>query len=286
MDFLPEKIILAIQKLDLNKLYNMRLRINQPIILNYGFEKSFLSPNGVAKNKVDSIICDSEDIFYIVDRVTKRSIYAFNERIKCGFINAEGGVRIGLSGECVFDKNGIVTIKNFDSLNIRIPHKIEGCAKNVFKLFESKFNKSILIVSPPFCGKTTILKDLAEQINSKSEKNILIIDERGEFDSIKGENIDCIKFSDKLFAFEYGIRVMSPDIVITDELCSASDWNCAKKVVDSGVNIIASCHSSSFEDLKSKDYFIPNIFDKYVILAKGKIAGIIDSVYDKNGEKL
>ena len=137
-----------------------------------------------------------------------------------------------------------------------------------------------LIISPPFCGKTTVLKDLAIKINGLNLGSILIIDERAEFENVQGINIDKILYSDKLYAFEYGVRSMSPSIVITDELVTKNDWLCAKKATDCGVKIIASCHAASIDDVKRKDYFIENVFERYVVLLSGVKPGILKSVYN------
>jgi len=286
LDFLPDCILSNIKKYDIEKIYNIRLRINQPILINYNFQTLELLENDTDNDKKQTIICSENDILQIIDKVTKRSIYAFNEKIKNGFINAEDGVRIGICGECVFDKNGIVTIKNFSSLNIRIPHQIDGCANKIYNVLNKNLCQNILIISPPFCGKTTLLKDLAKKIDKQYNKNIFIIDERGEFLTVNGRHIDSVRYCDKLFAFEYGIRVMSPDIVITDELMSESDWQLTKKAVNSGVKIIASCHADSLNSLMQKDYFIPNIFDKYVVLKNYVKPGEIEGIFDKKGNPL
>ena len=136
-------------------------------------------------------------------------------------------------------------------------------------------------MSPPFKGKTTILKDLCRKINDNSDKAILLIDERSEFRNISGKNIDRVENSNKLYAFSYSVRSLSPEIVITDELSEKSDFLCAQSVVNSGVKIIASCHAACIEDLISKDYFIKNIFDRYVFLSNGSEFGKIDGIYNK-----
>lgn len=284
--WLPDKIFDLISRLDINKLYNVRLRVNQPVVIDYDFDRFFLGTSGITKTEENCIICDALDIKNIIEKVTYKSLYAFNERIKCGYINADYGIRIGIVGECVFDKDGIVTIKNVSSLNVRIPHNITGCSNDVYKLLGKNLENNLIIVAPPFCGKTTILKDLANKINDNYNKNILIIDERGEFLDISGKNIDIVRYSDKTFAFNIAIRSMSPDVVITDELCTQNDWLCVKSAVNSGVKIIASCHAENFSQLKNKDFFIENIFDRYVFLKNGKTPGVIDYVCRANGEKI
>ena len=281
LDFLPNKIYNAISKLDFDKLYHIRLRVGFAIAIIYNSQKLFLGQNGVTLSTTNAIICNINDINEIVANVTERSLYAFNEKIKQGYISTKNGVRIGLLGECVFDKGQIITIKNIDGLSIRVPHEIVGSANLVIeKVVCNNEVSNSLIISPPGYGKTTILKDLAMQLNYKYKYSILIIDERGEFSNISGENIDVIRYSDKLFAFNYSIRSIAPEIVITDELCTIEDWNAVKYCANCGVKVIASCHGKDINDVKNKDFFIENVFDRYVVLDSKNIPGQVVKVYD------
>ncbi len=282
LKFLPEKLRQALNKLNLNLLYEIRLRVGYPVKLNYKNEVLYLSIYGTTSNKNDAIICTFNDIDYIIKYSTEHSLYAFNDKIKEGFLTVENGVRIGICGECVYSNNQIQTIKNFSSLNVRISHEIYGCSNQIFMhVFENEFINNTLIISPPFLGKTTLLKDIALKLNDINKYSILIIDERGEFENVKGENIDSIKYCDKYYAFNYGIRSMSPSIIVTDELINESDWKCAYNVVASGIKIIASCHGDNLMNLYKKEFFNKYIFDKYVLLSKDNF-GIIDKVYNRD----
>lgn len=283
LDFFPERYKKAIKLLNENVLYEVRLRKNYPVIINYGFKRYYLSDKGVSTFNDKSIVCLDSDIKEIIINITEHSVYAYNDKIKQGYITTPKGVRVGIAGECVFDEDKIITIKNYTSLLVRIPHDIFGCAEHIFNKINVDSNIcNTIILSAPFLGKTTILKDLARIINNKYNKSILIIDERGEFSSVSGENIDIIRFSNKSFAFNYGIRTLAPSIVITDELSGDKDFEFAQKASNSGVKIIASCHANDVNDLRQKSYFIKNVFERYVVLGKNSEIGKIYGVYDKD----
>ena len=283
LTFLPNKYTDAIKNINYNLLYEIRLRTGYPTKLNYNNEKVYLSCQGITFEKEKAIICIKSDINEVINNVTERSLYAFNDRIKEGYLTTKNGIRIGLAGECVFFENKIQTIKNYSSLNIRIPHQIKDCSEKIIgKIFYDNTVNNSLLISPPFLGKTTLLKDIANKLNSSLNSSILIIDERGEFAEIEGENIDKISYSNKSFAFNYALRSMSPNIVITDELSSKEDWLCAKNAINSGVKIIASCHSDSVENLVKKEFYIKNLFDKYIVLAKNNGFGHADKIYNKD----
>lgn len=286
--FLGDKIIVGLGRLEnIEKLYEIRIRVGYGVRIIYDFKKYYLSENGPTIFENNAITINETDVQKIISSLTDKSFYAFNDRIKQGFLTSEDGIRVGLCGECVFDKE-IVTIKNITSLNVRIPHEIIGASKYCFPIIASEnMIKNSLIVSPPFCGKTTILKDLARRINREMDYNILLIDERGEFSNVCGTNIDSIKYSDKFYAFSCALRSMSPEIVITDELCNERDWELIKSAIDCGVKIIASCHSERIDELQSKRFFLKGLFDRFVFLeSKKELIGKVKCVYDKDLNKI
>ena len=100
-----------------------------------------------------------------------------------------------------------------------------GCSDYIYNnLFTTKIYNT-LIIGAPFTGKTTILKDLVRRLNNESKHDILVIDERGEFYSTSGACVDKISFCDKNDCFILGIRALSPDVVIMDELSTIKDFS-------------------------------------------------------------
>lgn len=282
LSFLPLRIKNALDRADTDILSELRFRTGYPIFGLYGGKKIYLSESGVTLNRENAIVCSQETVLETVENVTEKSLYAFNDKLKQGFITSKNGVRIGVAGDCVFDNGKIVTIKKISSLNIRIPHEIKNCSSKIFNKLFLKETFNTLIVSPPAKGKTTILKDLARKFNEYTDYAVLIIDERGEFGQISGENIDLIRFSDKNYALNYAIRSMSPHIVITDELQTQDDWKSAEQASAGGIKIIASCHGKDAEDLRKKEYFKKDIFERYVFLDAEKPAGTIREISDKD----
>lgn len=279
LDFLPREILSALEYADINKIFDIRLRKGYPVTVNYYGSKKFLNVKGLSENSCGAIICMGQTIAQIMSALTENSVYAFNEQIKKGFLSWRGGVRVGIGGECVFDCGKIVTIKNVSSLNVRIPHEVTGCAQPIY---DKLFNKEVLntlIVSPPGFGKTTVLKDLI-RLFDLAAYTVTVIDERGEFSLVRGNYVDTISYSDKLYAFEYGIRSLSPDIVVTDELGGVDDWCCAEKAAFCGVKIIASCHGKNAEDILKKGNFKKGVFERYVVLKSVDMPSVVDKYYD------
>jgi stage III sporulation protein AA len=281
LEFLPKKLIDALKYLNMKYVYELRLRADKPVFINYKGNYTYLSRFGVSDNINNAISVNREEIENAVFYAGKFSIYTIEEQIKQGFITAEGGIRIGLAGEYVLEKGNALTIRNISSICIRIPHEIIGAAEEIFYRCMSDKIVNLLVASLPGCGKTTILRDLSRIISQKLRKNVLICDERGEISALGvADTCDTFLFADKITAFSCGVRTMRPDVIITDEL-SAQDVNELEKLVASGVCVIASIHAEKIEQLSKNCYAA---FDKIVFLKSGRM-GEIDCIYQKFGSE-
>ena len=159
LSFLPKYIQNALKQVNLQYLYELRLRADKPIMVNFNGKYQYLSGFGVTTSREKALKCTAEDIEDCVYRAGNFSVYSVEEQIKNGFLTSKGGVRLGLAGEYVFDSGKPLTIRHFSSLCIRIPHEIYGCAQEIYDKCMSDRVKNLLIASPPGLGKTTILRD-------------------------------------------------------------------------------------------------------------------------------
>lgn len=282
LDFLPERIQTAVQKINAKYLYELRFRANKPLTINYGGKYVYLGEYGIEKKSERAIIVNEEEIEITVFTAGKFSVYSVEEQIKKGFITAEQGERIGLAGEFVFEKGQALTTKNFTSLCIRVPHEIIGAGQQIYDTCFQGGIKNTLICSPPGQGKTTVLRDLCRLISKKHFKNVLVCDERGEIAiGDLGETVDVYVYADKQTAFDAGIRAMRPDVLVCDEL-SISDLSAVKRGIDGGVKVLASAHIEKVENLNVE---MQKLFDTFVFLSKDEIGKVV-GVYDKNLKRL
>ena len=63
--------------------------------------------------------------------------------------------------------DGVRLMKNISFLNVRVAHQLKGCADDIMdELFaENGHFLNTLIISPPRCGKTTLLRDIIRQVS-------------------------------------------------------------------------------------------------------------------------
>ena len=282
LEFLPQDVKFALKNVNQNLLYEIRIRANKPVTVNFNGEYVFLSEFGITNRRENAIICDAVDVADCVYRAGNYSVYSVEEQLKEGFITAKDGERIGISGEYVFEKGQPHALRSFSSLCIRVPHEIKGCGQAIYEGCMSDRVRSILLCAPPGLGKTTILRDLSRILSEKTNKNLLLCDERGEISAGEvGDFTDVIRFSDKKTAFTAGIRAMRPQIIVTDEL-SIEDCKALEQAICAGITVIASAHFDSF--LHIKPTFL-EIFERFVVL-DGEKTGKIKGIYNRKGERL
>lgn len=265
----------------------VRIRINNPVIVSLLGEEYFLDPRGrMTKNMKEARLITGEEIDCILNHICKCSIYAFEDEMKQGYITMAGGHRIGLAGEVVPDENGrIRTIKYVTFLNIRISHQIQGAADEVMDFITDGCGiKNTLFVSPPGCGKTTILRDAVRQLSRGTYKRtaykVGVVDERneisGSFQGIPqndlGPRTDVLSCLSKKQAMMMLIRSMSPEILALDEIGEKEDIEAIRYALKCGVHILATIHAGRLEDVIKKPYMKDILceggFERLVVLGR------------------
>lgn len=282
LEFLPQKIKNGLRYVNLQHVYELRLRVDNPVMVSWKGKYQYLSEYGLTGNRQKALVCTAEDLSDCIYRAGEYSVYSVEEQVKQGFLTAAHGERIGIAGEYVLDKGQPLAVRNCNGLCIRVPHEVVGCGGEVYKICMSDKVGNLLLTSSPGLGKTTILRDLARILSENTKKNILICDERGEISVGKlGETCDVIKFLGKEIAFEAGIRAMRPDIILTDEI-TIHDLKAVEKAVFAGVQVIATAHYANIAHI-AEPFF--TLFDYFVLLDEGEI-GKIKATYNKRGEEL
>ncbi len=289
---LPDNIykILA-EKISFKALNELRFRENKPIVVILNGQRFFLGNNGLTSSLNEAIFSSKIMIEDIIFRASECSIYSVNEQIKKGFIVTKGGIRLGIGGDYV-EENGVPkTMTNFNSINLRFPHEIKNCSLPVFHyLVENDNVLNTLVLSPPSAGKTTFLRDFVYQLSNKNYAyNVLVLDERGELDLGNlslGNFVDKISFARKKIGFENGIRSLSPNLIVTDELGTKEDVDAVIYASNCGVGVLASAHCDTIENFVKKDGFKElislKIFKRFIVLSSREGPGTIEGVYNEN----
>ncbi len=269
-DFLPPRIQGCLRHLNVNLLYELRIRADKPLSVNVGGRFYFLGEDGFCSSE-RALRPTKEEIEDALLAASGYSVYAVEDQLRRGFVTAKGGERVGIAGTVVSENGSVHSVRDVTSLCVRIPHEIRGCADEVYARCLGDGLRSVLLMAPPGEGKTTILRELIRLVAVRTERNILVGDERGELSvGDLGDTTDVIRFADKQTAFTAGIRAMRPEVIATDELLP-EDYTAVRRAVESGIAVLASAHLKRFEDVPQK------LFERYVLLdGLGCVGEILD----------
>lgn len=274
---LPESIV--------NNLEEIRIRTGNNIILFAdGKEYELESKTGEKINK--------EILNNIFNSILNYSAYAYQEELSNGYITIEGGHRVGICGRTVMENGRVKTIKDISSVNIRRSREIlgvsDGYMNHILKERDGIYNT--IIVSPPKCGKTTLLRDVIRNLSAMGFK-IGVCDERSEIAGTYngrasydlGERTDVLDGCPKDKGMVMLIRAMSPDIIATDEIGKKEDGQAIEAAVCAGIKLITTIHGSSYEDVIQSgigEMVLSGIFERLIFLSNTPKVGTVSAFRD------
>ena len=286
---IPKFIFNPLKYLNFDLLQEIHLRVNCPVVLVYNSQKIIL--------KSDVNINVSQEVLKeILLKASNYSIYSIDEQIKSGYVCLIDGIRIGLAGEFSGNNN----LQYLQALNIRIPHQIKDCSKEIFNyLFDKNMFMNTLLLSPPGAGKTTMIRDILYQFNKLTTLyNVTIIDERNEITSLNLglPTLETYKYSDIISHKQKDLAILSatknlnPDIIVVDEITNEQDIDAINKTINLGVKILTSIHAENIDDLNNrqslKKLIDLKVFKRFVVLSKINKVGEVIGIYDENFNRL
>ncbi|NLW92871.1 MAG: stage III sporulation protein AA [Syntrophomonadaceae bacterium] len=279
------------------KLEEIRVRYGQPLLIRCGDEDWTVKPSGQATRDIHlGYRVNEEDIYRTIASISDNSLYAFEEDIRRGFITIPGGHRVGLAGSVIAEGDEVKNMKYFSGICFRVARQIPGAASGIFKEMCDAGNGDLvntLIISPPRCGKTTILRDLALQISSgkgRAPENVVLVDERSElagcFRGVPQLNVgpqtDVLDACPKAVGMMMAIRSLSPRVIICDEIGRQEDYIAVQECINAGVKVICSVHAGSDDELRRrpfiKDLLGGGAFKLGIVLSRSRGPGSIREI--------
>lgn len=225
------------------------------------------------------------------------SIYSHQDALSKGFITLPGGHRVGVCGRVIVEEGQIKGIKEISSLNIRRSREVIGCAGPIMRhVLSGNRVRNCLLVSPPGCGKTTLLRDIIRSL-SQTGFRVSVVDERSELAGMYrgspqrdlGPRTDILDGCMKVQGISMMIRSMGPQVICCDEIGRQEDLLAIQEALASGVSVITTVHGGNFKDLERSfmgAILSEKIFQRLFFLTDRPRPGRIVSIFDEKGERL
>lgn len=296
----PKAIADSLRKMsaeDANSIEEIRLRVGRPVQAIGSNWERFFNGNGACDLAEADLILQAEDCALLLDSIAFHSIYAMEEELRRGCITLPGGYRVGLSGRAVLSAGRMERLSGCTFFSFRIAREQRGCAETLLPvLLNNNRPLSTLILSPPGCGKTTYLRDIARLLadggHGWDAQKVCIADERSEIagccggvpQNDVGLRCDVLDGCPKAEAMEILLRALSPNVLITDEIGREDDFYALQEAANAGVVIMASAHAGGLPDLRRRPLlrrvYDADIFERYVFLGRIRGPGSIIGIYD------
>ncbi|WCN38920.1 stage III sporulation protein AA [Aneurinibacillus uraniidurans] len=308
---LPDRVRRYVETLapgEQEQIEEIRLRVGRPIEYGAGGTLAFIKQNGGRTSRIEeAALFTAEEGMQILTRLSQHSLYTLEEEMRRGYVTIRGGHRVGLAGRVVLEQGKVKLIRDVTSFNIRVAREQKGVANAVLPLLTPGGRiRNTLIISPPQCGKTTLLRDLARQLSTGVGRigpyKVAVVDERSEIAGCVagipqkdiGPRTDVLDACPKAEGMMMMIRSMAPDVLITDEIGRPEDALALEEAIHAGITVLTSAHGKDVKDIMRRPVLSrllqSGIFERYLVLSRtpriGTIAGVYDGAFAECRERL
>ncbi|MBE6701394.1 MAG: hypothetical protein E7582_05860 [Ruminococcaceae bacterium] len=257
----------------------VRLRVGGATSLSTYSKNLFVTPDSkITNNPKKARVSTFQEVANAVTRLCEGSVYRYMSTLNSGYIVTRDGIRTGVCGQATSEKEKIISVTNFTSLNMRLHKEIENAGDSLANFISKNQGTSLLIFSPPGVGKTTVIRSIAKSLATgkfSRPMRVSVIDERGEIlPSGSVGLIDRFLGYSKPDGIEIAVRLFSPEYIVCDEIGLQDDTKAMLSVQNSGVPFIATTHARNINELIKRPNIMElikhQVFNSYARLEKSE----------------
>ena len=235
-------------------------------------------------------ILSSTEMSDILKKMCADSLYAYSQSINQGYLTMTGGIRVGVCGKAAVENGQVIGVGEISGLVVRIPNKVSVSAKPILDCLEAhSFLKGVLIFAPPRVGKTTLLRALAKEAASDPYSlSTVAVDTREELAAyLEGAtlNLNVLAAYPRKIGIEIAVRSLGAELILCDEIGSASDAEAILTAANCGVPLVATAHAASLLELLSRPPLLQlhraQVFGAYIELARDELGNFHYRIYDR-----
>lgn len=278
---LPRPVARTLLQLPEGSVQEIRIRVGEKTVI-----------RTLEESKTCGLEPTPQQVGQMAEALCEHALYARVEEQRSGFVTLRGGHRMGLCGRVLLQGQSVRALREISSLCIRIAGQWRGAADRLLPLLTDETGRvmSTLIVGMPGSGKTTMLRDACLRLSERGFR-IGVVDERSEIAAMSsgeaqlavGPNTDVLDGCCKEAGLRWMLRSMSPDVLVTDELGTATDAQAALDCLSAGVAVLSTLHGRQVQPPPTRGVLaqltLHRAFDRYVLLDEKQV-GVIAGVYD------
>ncbi len=221
----------------------------------------------------------AQELRETLSRAARYSVHSYAESLRHGFVTLTGGHRLGVCGTAAEENGQVIGVRGLSSVNLRIARQITDVDAQIIPWIGDGAPRSVLLLSPPGFGKTTLLREWVRLVSDKGY-TVAVADERSEIAALAdgvpqfevGRCTDVLESCSKKQAALMLLKTMSPALLAFDEITAPEDVEAVSLCAHCGTAVLASAHAADMDDLRRRplyrDLLELNVFRDVVVIER------------------